>query len=96
MFFVHFFLKSALHTRGLPNAYLHTREANEVRAQTEASALASCDREGRCERVKERERGEGGNTDCHDFTEVGLLRVQDEHRDERNDEALNQILEHSG
>jgi len=76
--------------------FLHTREANEVRAQTEASTLASRDREGRGERVKERERGEGGNSDCHDFTKVGLLRVQDEHRDERDDEALNQILEHSG
>jgi len=85
-----------LHTRGLPNAYLHTREANEVRAHTEARTLASSDRDGRGERVEERERREGGNADGHDFTEVRFLRVQDEHRDERDDEALNQILEHSG
>jgi hypothetical protein len=76
--------------------FLHTREANEVRAHTEASTLASRDRDGRRKRVEERERREGGNADGHDFTEVRLLRVQDEHRDERNDEALNQILEHSG
>jgi len=83
-----------LHTRGLPYAYLHTREANEVRAHTEAGTLASRDRDGRGERVEQRERGEGGNADRHDLTEVRLLRVQNEHSDERNDEALNQILEH--
>ena len=63
---------------------------------TDASTLASRDPDGRRERVEERKRREGGNADCHDLTEIRLLRVQDEHRDERNDEALNQILEHGG
>ena len=94
MVFCALFSKKCLHTRGLPYAYLHTREANEVRAHTEAGTLASRDRDGRGERVEESERGEGGNADGHDLTEVRLLRVQDENGDERHDEALNGILEH--
>ena len=77
MFLVRFFEKR-----------LYTREADKVRAKTEASTLAGRNRHGGRERVEERKRGEGGRADREDLTEVGLLGVEDEDGDERNDEAL--------
>ena len=73
---------------------LHTGKANEVRAETESSALAGRDRDGGRERVKESERGKRRNTDREDLTVRGLLGVEDENRDERNYEALYGILEY--
>ena len=54
---------------------LTAREANEVRAKTEASTLAGCDRDGGRKRVEERKRGERSRADREDLTKVGLLGV---------------------
>lgn len=69
-----------------PNLYL--REPNEVRAKTEASTLAGCDGNGRCEYIKECECGERGCADREDLAEVRLLGVEDEDSHERNNKAL--------
>ena len=65
MFLTDFFLKSRL----------HAREANEVRAETEASTLAGRDGHGRRKCVKESKCGERRRADRKDLTEVGLLGV---------------------
>ena len=55
------------YTRGIGEAfnlaYLYAREANEVRAETESSALASRDRDWGRERVEEGECGKRRNAD---------------------------------
>jgi hypothetical protein len=88
-FWLRFFLKSAQQTLAALKA---TREADEVRAKTEARALARRNRDARRKRVKQGERGEGRNTDREDLTEGRLLGVEDKDRDERHDETLNQVL----
>ena len=65
------------------------READQVRAQTEARTLARRHSDTGRERVEQRERGEGRHTDGEDLTEGGLLGVEHEDRDERDHEALN-------
>ena len=64
---------------------LHTGEANEVRAKTEASTLAGRDRDRGCECVKEGKCDEGRRADREDLTEVGLLGVKNKNRNEGND-----------
>jgi hypothetical protein len=71
-----------------------TREADEVRANTESSTLAGCDGNTGRERVEKRERGEGGNTDRGYLTERRLLGVEDKYRDERDNETLDRVLEY--
>jgi len=71
------------------------REPNEVRAHAEASALASRHADAGRECVKERKRGKGRNTDREHLAEVGLLGVEHDHGNERNDKAFNGILEQS-
>lgn len=66
VFLTDFFLKSRL----------YTREANEVRAETEASTLAGCDSHGWRECVEESKRRERRRTDREDLTKVGLLGVE--------------------
>ena len=68
------------------------REANEVSTNTKARALARRNRNRRRERVKEGKRGKRGNTNRENLTKRRLLGVEDENRNERNDEALYEIL----
>jgi len=64
------------------------READQVRAQTEARTLACRHSDSGCESVEQRECGEGRHTDGEDLTEGGLLGVEHKHRDERDNKAL--------
>jgi hypothetical protein len=69
------------------------REANESSTKTEASTLACRHSDARRERVKESKRGERGNTDREDLTEVRLLGVENNDGDKGDNEALDKVLE---
>jgi len=56
-----------------PKKRLGMREANEPSTKTEASTLARRHTDTRRERVKESKRGERGNTDREDLTDLITL-----------------------
>ena len=69
------------------------REPNKVRADAKPSTLARRHADTGGERVKERERGKGRNTDRENFPEVRLLGIEDDDGNKSNYQTFNGILE---
>ena len=76
-------LKSDLH---------HLGEADQVCANAKPCTLARRNANGGGKGVKECKGGEGGHTDSQNLTKIGLLGVEHQERDKRDNQALNQIL----
>ena len=70
------------------------READEVRAETEACTLASRQADRGREKVQDGEDGGGNNGDNRDLLDVRGLVGDDDHRD-GNGEALQEILDYA-
>ena len=74
---------------------LESREANEVRAQTEARALAGREANARGKEVKKRERHRGNNRYREDLLNIELL-LRDDERRKGDREALEEVLDCTG
>lgn len=71
---------------------LHAGEANEVRAETEARALAGREADARGEEIKKGERDRRDNRDREDLLDIELL-LRDDERREGDRETLEEVLD---
>lgn len=74
---------------------LEPREPHEVRAETEARALARREANARGKEVKERERHRRNNRHREDLLDIELL-LRDDERRKGDREALQEVLDRTG